>query len=73
MTVAPANLMRISGGVIRKGAPADLVIFDPDAPWQVKEEKLRSKSKNTPFDGHPVQGHALHTLVAGRTVFEARA
>jgi len=73
VTVAPANLMRISGGVLRKGAPADLVIFDPDAPWQVKEEKLRSKSKNTPFDGHPVQGHALHTLVAGRTVFEARA
>jgi len=73
VTAAPANLMRLSGGALRKGAPADLVIFDPDAPWQVKEEKLRSKSKNTPFDGHPVQGRALHTLVAGRTVFEARA
>jgi dihydroorotase len=73
ITAAPAKLMRLSCGTFRKGAPADLVIFDPGKPWQVKEEQLRSKSKNTPFDGHPVQGNVLHTLVAGRSVFEAHS
>jgi len=73
VTAAPATLMRLSCGALRKGVPADLILFDPDAPWQVKEEKLRSKSKNTPFDGHPVQGNVLRTLVKGRAVHGAEA
>lgn len=73
VTAAPAGLMRLSSGALRKGAPADLIHFDPDTPWQVKEKTLHSKSKNTPYDGHPVQGKVLRTLVAGRTVHEAGA
>ena len=71
VTAAPASIMRLASGALRKGAPADFILFDPDAPWQVKEEKLHSKSKNTPYDGHPVQGRVLQTLVKGRIVHEA--
>lgn len=72
MTCNPAKLLRLDGGRLAKGAPADLVLFDPDAPWVIDEKKMRSKSKNTPFDRRPVQGHVRRTVVAGRTVFERR-
>ena len=72
MTCNPARLLRLDGGVLSAGAPADLVLFDPDAPWVVNERKMRSKAKNTPFDGRPVQGHVRRTIVAGKTVFERR-
>ena len=67
----PATLMGLPCGRLRRGAPADLVLFDPDKPWQIAEENLRSKSKNTPYDGRPVQGRVLRTVVDGRTVFQA--
>jgi dihydroorotase len=69
MTSKPAALLRLRCGRLAKGAPADLLLFDLDAPWVVDENKLRSKSKNSPFDGRPLQGHALRTVVAGRAVF----
>lgn len=72
MTVNPARLLKIGAGRLAKDAPADLLIFDPEAPWVVDEKKFRSKSKNSPFDGRPLQGHALRTVVAGRTVFQRR-
>ena len=53
----------------RPGAPADLVVFDPDAPWRIKTDEFRSKSKNAPFDGRPVQGRVERTIVDGRTIF----
>ena len=49
---------------------ADMVIFDPEKPWVIDAEKLRSKSKNTPFDGKPMQGLVWRTVVAGLTIFE---
>jgi dihydroorotase len=58
-------------GRLAKDAPADLVLFDPDAPGVIDADALISKSKNTPFDGLPVQGKVLRTVVAGRTVYEA--
>ena len=67
----PAMLMGLPCGRLQRGAPADLVIFDPDKPWQIAEKNLRSKSKNTPYDGRPVQGRVLRTVVDGRTVFQA--
>ena len=54
-----------------KGTPADLVLFDPDKPFVMDRWKLRSKSKNTPFDGQRMQGKVLATYVAGKPVFEA--
>jgi dihydroorotase len=72
MTARPAELLGLAQGRLAKGAPADLLLFDLDAPWRVDEKKFRSKSKNSPYDGRPLQGHALRTVVAGRTVFQRR-
>jgi len=68
---APADLMGLPCGRLKRGAPADLVLIDLDTPWQVAEEKLRSKSKNTPYDARPVQGRAVRTVVNGRTAYSA--
>lgn len=73
LTIAPAELLGLAGGRLAKGAPADLVLFDLDKPWRVEEIKFRSTSKNSPFDNRPMQGHALRTIVAGRTVFTRKA
>ncbi|WP_299437588.1 dihydroorotase [uncultured Rhodospira sp.] len=69
ITRAPADLLGLEAGRLRTGAPADLVIFDPEAPWKVVGDTMRSKSKNSPFDGHLVQGKVIRTVVDGRTVF----
>ncbi len=69
MTARPARLLKLGCGVLKAGAPADLVIFDLEAPWRIDAEAFRSKSKNSPFDERPVQGRALRTVVGGRTVY----
>jgi dihydroorotase len=71
LTRAPADLLGLEAGRLRPGAPADLILFDPELPWRVREEDLHSLSKNTPFEGRPVQGKVLRTMVDGRTIFEA--
>lgn len=71
ITSAPAALLRLPSGRLNRGAPADLLLFDPDRPWKIDEEKFRSKSKNSPFHDRPVQGMALRTFVEGRTIFTA--
>ena len=69
LTVNPASLLGLGSGRLAEGAPADLVLIDLDTPWVVEPERLRSKSKNTPFDGARLQGRALVTIVAGRPVY----
>ena len=69
LTLAPAELLKLPVGRLRKGAPADLLLFDADVPWLVDTAKFRSMSKNSPFDGRPVQGRVLRTIVDGRTLF----
>jgi len=66
----PAEILRLPGGRLAEGAPADLVLFDPDRPRRIAVAEFRSKSKNSPFDGRPVQGVVLRTMVDGRLVFE---
>ena len=73
VTAAPADLLRLPQGRLARGAPADLVLFDLDRPNRIAVERFRSKSKNSPFDGRPVQGRVLRTIVDGRTVFAADA
>ncbi len=70
VTAAPAELLGLPAGRLAKGRPADLVLFDPERAWKVEADRLISKSKNTPFDGRPVQGRVLLTVVDGRAVFE---
>jgi dihydroorotase len=70
VTRAPAEILRLPAGILAVGAPADLLLFDLDRPWRISEKAFRSKSKNSPFDGRPVQGIATMTVVGGRLVFE---
>jgi dihydroorotase len=67
----PAKRLGLSCGRLAKGAPADLVLFDPDKPIVLDRFKLRSKSKNTPFDGARLQGKVLATYVDGREVYRS--
>ncbi|HLO75956.1 MAG TPA: dihydroorotase [Magnetospirillum sp.] len=69
VTSAPADVLGLKAGRLKVGAAADLVLFDPDRAWVVDPAQFRSKSKNTPFDGRPVQGLVMRTVVDGRTVF----
>ena len=71
LTHGPATLLGLDAGVLETGAPADLILFDPGAPVVIDAATLKSKSKNSPFDGRRLQGRVLLTLVGGRTVFEA--
>jgi len=70
MALNPARRLGLPQGRLAAGAPADLVIFDPDAPFVLDRFSLKSKSKNTPFDGARMQGKVRATLVAGRVVFQ---
>jgi len=65
----PSRILGLPGGRLTAGAPADLVLFDPDAPFVLDRAELRSKAKNTPFDRQRMQGRVKGTWVAGRRVF----
>ena len=69
MSLNPAKRLGLDAGRLSAGAPADLVLFDPDAPFVLDRFALHSKSKNTPFDGQRMQGKVLATYVAGQEVF----
>ncbi|MBZ0228474.1 MAG: amidohydrolase family protein, partial [Bauldia sp.] len=70
LATRPAEILGLEVGRLAPGAPADLIVVDPDRPWVLDAETLRSRSKNTPFDGARFTGRVLRTLVAGRTVYE---
>ncbi len=70
MALNPAQRLGLPQGRLALGAPADLVLFDPDTPFLLDRFTLHSKSKNTPFDGQRMEGKVLATYVAGVRVFE---
>jgi dihydroorotase len=72
LTAAPARILGIDGGTLKKGAAADLVLFDPDRPFVVDADALHSRAKNTPFEERRFEGQVLQTFVQGRCVFNAR-
>lgn len=71
VTCNPASLLGLESGCIAEGAPADLIIFNPNAPWVCDSDKLLSRSKNTPLDGRRMTGRNLKTIVGGRVVFDS--
>jgi dihydroorotase len=71
LTQGPAALLGLDAGVLAPGAPADLVLFDPGAPVRVDADRLRSKSRNSPFDGRLLQGRVSRTFVGGREIHTA--
>lgn len=69
MALNPARRLGLPAGRLTSGAPADLLLFDPDAPFVLDRFALLSKSKNTPFDGARMEGRVIGTWVAGHRVF----
>ena len=69
LALNPAKRLGLACGRLANGAPADLVLFDPDAPFVMDRYTLRSKSRNTPFDGQRMQGKVLATYVGGQQVY----
>jgi dihydroorotase len=70
MSLNPARLLGLTAGRLQADAPADLILFDPDTPFQLDRAALLSKSKNTPFDGARMQGRVLGTWVNGHRIWE---
>jgi dihydroorotase len=66
----PAALLGLDGGTLAPGAIADILVFAPDKTWQVREDAIRSRSKNTPFEGTRFDGCVVRTLVAGQLIYD---
>jgi dihydroorotase len=70
LTAGPAATFRVpDAGRLTRGAPADLLLFDPERAWQVKAGQLPGKAQNSPFDGRALEGRVVGTWKAGRRVF----
>jgi dihydroorotase len=69
LTSSPATILGATAGRLTPGAPADLCLFDLEAPWQVVAGTLPGKAQNTPFDGRALEGRVLGTWKSGRRVF----
>jgi dihydroorotase len=69
MSQAPAQILGLEGGRLAAGAPADFAIVDPSLSWKVERASLKSRSKNSPFEHRTLEGRAVETFVAGRSVF----
>ena len=64
----PARILRLNAGQIAEGCEADLILVDPDAPWQVDGDRMAALAGNTPFDRLPVQGRVRHMLKGGKVI-----
>ena len=71
MSTAPAKILQLKAGTLQPGAPADIVLFDPNEKWTVRPEHFASKGRNTPFAGWELTGRVRRTLVGGKTVYNA--
>jgi dihydroorotase len=73
VTLAPAKAIGLAAGRLAKGAPADLVLVDIDAPRLIDAASLISRSRNSAFDGRRLQGEVRMTVVDGRVVYDLGA
>ena len=69
LTINPARTLNLPGGTLTEGGPADITVLSPDTSATVRAPALRSKSKNTPFDGWTLKGAVAATIVGGRVVY----
>ena len=66
LSANPARIIGVEGGSLGEGAAADLMLFDPDAPWIIDGSRFAGQAGNTPFDMLPTQGRVLKTIKGGR-------
>jgi dihydroorotase len=69
LSLNPAKLLGLEVGRMSEGAPADLVLFDPEKPFVMDRYALKSRCKNTPFDTRRMQGVVFRTFVGGEEVY----
>jgi dihydroorotase len=69
LSVNPARLLNVPGGTLAEGAAADVTVLAPELEVTIAAASLRSKSKNTPFDGWQLRGGVAATIVGGRVVY----
>jgi dihydroorotase len=69
LTIGPARILGLAGGTLGPGAPADVTLLAPDARVTVRAAAMRSRSRNTPFDGWQLRGAAAATIVDGRLLY----
>lgn len=72
LSTKPAELLGVPGGSLKPGAPGDVILLDPDLPWVVDRDALKSRSKNSPFDEARLTGRVVKTVVAGRVAYDYR-
>ena len=68
MSCSPARVFHLPGGTLRRGSPADITVFDPNAEWEVNASRFRTKGRNTPYQGKTLTGRVHYTLVHGKIV-----
>jgi dihydroorotase len=69
MSLAPSRILKVPGGTLAPGSPADITVMALDRPWRVDKDRLRSRSRNTPFHGWILPGRAVLTIKGGRVVY----
>ena len=69
LSAKPAAILGLETGRLEAGAPADFILIDPHLNWTVEDSGLRSLSKNSPFEHRTLEGRAVETVVAGRSVY----
>jgi dihydroorotase len=69
MSANPARLLKLPGGRLAQGAPADVTIIDPNLEWNVEPRQFLSRSRNSPFTGSRLKGRAVTTIVKGEVVY----
>ncbi len=72
MALNPARLLRLPGGRLVEGGPADITVIDPNLQWEVRPGDFLSRSRNTPFTGRRLKGRAVLTIVGGEVVYDGR-
>ena len=70
LSVNPAQILGVPGGSLAEGQPGDVTVLAPDLRTMVKASALRSRSKNTPYDGWQFRGGVAATIVGGRVVYQ---
>ncbi len=68
LSANPARILRVSGGTLAIGSPADITLMDPNKEWTVDASQFASKSRNCPFQGWNVKGRAVKTMVGGEII-----
>ncbi|MEA3245160.1 MAG: dihydroorotase, partial [Gemmatimonadota bacterium] len=68
---APARIFRLPGGTLKRGAAADVTVFDPAREWVVDPASFRTKGRNTPYGGSALTGSPRCTVVGGAIVYRA--